>query len=116
MNAVGVMQTQARGVDRNFRLFREDQVAAMRTAIAEADSGSPSGPRPIKFANVRMEGILQPVRDGPHFVISFDIPARIKNIKPHDVVRTGCAALRTLFAFVPDISSPIAMRAVHLDR
>lgn len=75
----------------------------MRTGIATADAPSPSGPRPIKFANVRMEGVEQPLRDAPFFVISFDIPARIKSMKPGDVVCSCRLVPRVALALCSDL-------------
>ena len=61
--------------------------------MEEADIKAPKGQKPVKFANVRMEGIVSDARDGPYFVISFDIPARIKNMRPGEVVR--CRTITT---------------------
>ena len=68
------LQPAARGVDRVFRLFREDQVSSIRDALHNATAERPSKPRPTMLQNA---AIVRPDKNNarPLFHMEFDFPA-----------------------------------------
>lgn len=91
----GATQVETRGVDRNFRLFREDQVAGIRDVLdaAENPHNKHSGPRPITFTNASLDEIGFSRGDAPNFKLSFDAPQRIRDMRPADLVRPDSTVL-----------------------
>jgi hypothetical protein len=74
-------------MDRLFRLFREDQVAVMRQALEDCDSPPASGPRPLVFKNVSVEGYGFDKGHSPFFQLCFDVPDRVRNMPKDSLVR-----------------------------
>lgn len=87
------MQAETRGVDRIFRLFREDQIAGIRDALEAADGGEAGhaprrpGPKPIKFEDARLEDVMFSRPGAPLFKLSFDVPRRVQQMRAADLVR-----------------------------
>jgi hypothetical protein len=103
-------------MDRLFRLFREDQLMCMRQALEDADSPTPSGPRPIVFSNVRPEGYDFDRGNAPFFKLGFDVPAKVR--KDKDMVCTlpcisllPTAIIAPFFATVPPCSCTLNSEA-----
>eukprot|EP00892_Ulva_mutabilis_P006560 jgi/Ulvmu1/4276/UM197_0003.1 len=78
-------ELQTRGVDRNFRLFREDQIAGIREVLVAVDNPGHDGPKPILFHNACIEDVGFSRGDSPHFKLSMDIPRRIRETRPADL-------------------------------
>jgi hypothetical protein len=70
----------ARGVDRAFRLFREDQVASVRTALHNAYAEKPDGPRPCVFRRACIVGI-DPAASVPCVMVEFNVPERARALR-----------------------------------
>jgi hypothetical protein len=81
-----VLQPQARGLDRLFRLYREDQLMSMRMALSDCHSDMPSGPRPIVFRNTVLEDISFHRSHAPVCIMSVDIPMSIATMTPEQLV------------------------------
>lgn len=75
------VQPQARGMDRLFRLFREDQLICIRQALEDCDSPHTNGPRPLVFTNVRPEGFEFDRGHAPFFKLGFDVPDKVRRHK-----------------------------------
>jgi hypothetical protein len=93
-----VLQPEARGLDRLFRLYREDQLMSMRAALADCHSDTPSGPRPIVLANVAIENMVFARSHAPVCMLSFDVPERLLQLTTDQMVRqqlTHCAPVAT---------------------
>lgn len=84
----GNVQPQARGMDRLFRLFREDQLMCIRQALEDCDSHHPNGPRPLVITNVRPEGFEFDRGHAPFFKLGFDVPEKVRRQK--DLVSSIC--------------------------
>ena len=69
-----------RGVDRAFRLFREDQISDVRSALHNAYAAKPTAPRPCVFKNAAVIGVDvdAPV---PCVVLEFDVPERVRKLR-----------------------------------
>ena len=96
-----------RMVDRAFRLFREDQVACVRTALHDAFAADKDrrGPKPVVLQNAELVGVEVPGgRKGsipvPSIVLEFDLPARVCKLRTNaDKV---CSKTRFAVRFGPE--------------
>ena len=80
----------ARGLDRAFRLFREDQVSDVRAAMHNAYAVKPDGPRPCVFANAAVAGIDADA-PLPCVLLEFDLPERVRKLRT--LAERVCATL-----------------------